>query len=137
MVSSSQDHIGGSSLRQQQTYPPSSSQYRLQEALSFSSAPSLYTYPASAALASTSHTMEQLLIQGSSPSIHVPPTSHYAASLIPKDSVGGVVHGLPAHYQQHFPAHPYVGTNTSSTRGGAAYAGYQLSPRRVTQYPYI
>ncbi|XP_066526800.1 homeodomain-interacting protein kinase 1 isoform X3 [Hoplias malabaricus] len=136
-VSSSQDHTSGSTLRRQQTYPPSSSQYRLQEALPFTSASSLYTYPASAALASASHTMEQLLIQGSSPSIHVPPTSHYAASLLPKDSVGGVVHGLPAHYQQHFPAHPYVGTNTSSTRGSAAYGGYQLSPRRVTQYPYI
>uniref|UniRef100_A0A8B9LM79 non-specific serine/threonine protein kinase n=1 Tax=Astyanax mexicanus TaxID=7994 RepID=A0A8B9LM79_ASTMX len=118
-VSSSQDHTSGSTLRRQQTYPPSSSQYRLQEALPFTSAPSLYTYPASAALASASHTVEQLLVQGSSPSIHVPPTSHYAASLIPKDSVGGVVHGLPAHYQQHFPTHPY------------------LSPRRVTQYPYI
>uniref|UniRef100_A0A8B9LL38 non-specific serine/threonine protein kinase n=1 Tax=Astyanax mexicanus TaxID=7994 RepID=A0A8B9LL38_ASTMX len=127
----------GSTLRRQQTYPPSSSQYRLQEALPFTSAPSLYTYPASAALASASHTVEQLLVQGSSPSIHVPPTSHYAASLIPKDSVGGVVHGLPAHYQQHFPTHPYVGANTSSTRGSAAYGGYQLSPRRVTQYPYI
>ncbi|XP_049327609.1 homeodomain-interacting protein kinase 1 isoform X4 [Astyanax mexicanus] len=136
-VSSSQDHTSGSTLRRQQTYPPSSSQYRLQEALPFTSAPSLYTYPASAALASASHTMEQLLVQGSSPSIHVPPTSHYAASLIPKDSVGGVVHGLPAHYQQHFPTHPYVGANTSSTRGSAAYGGYQLSPRRVTQYPYI
>ncbi|KAL7843550.1 hypothetical protein AOLI_G00250620 [Acnodon oligacanthus] len=136
-VSSSQDHTSGSSLRRQQTYPPSSSQYRLQEALPFTSAPSLYTYPASAALASASHTMEQLLVQGSSPSIHVPPTSHYAASLLPKDTVGGVVHGLPAHYQQHFATHPYVGTNTSSTRGGAAYGGYQLSPRRVTQYPYI
>uniref|UniRef100_A0AAR2JL82 non-specific serine/threonine protein kinase n=1 Tax=Pygocentrus nattereri TaxID=42514 RepID=A0AAR2JL82_PYGNA len=131
------DHTSGSSLRRQQTYPPSSSQYRLQEALPFTSAPSLYTYPASAALASASHTMEQLLVQGSSPSIHVPPTSHYAASLLPKDTVGGVVHGLPAHYQQHFSTHPYVGTNTSSTRGGAAYGGYQLSPRRVTQYPYI
>uniref|UniRef100_A0A8B9LJQ3 non-specific serine/threonine protein kinase n=1 Tax=Astyanax mexicanus TaxID=7994 RepID=A0A8B9LJQ3_ASTMX len=136
-VSSSQDHTSGSTLRRQQTYPPSSSQYRLQEALPFTSAPSLYTYPASAALASASHTVEQLLVQGSSPSIHVPPTSHYAASLIPKDSVGGVVHGLPAHYQQHFPTHPYVGANTSSTRGSAAYGGYQLSPRRVTQYPYI
>ncbi|XP_026878876.2 homeodomain-interacting protein kinase 1 isoform X2 [Electrophorus electricus] len=136
-VSSSQDHTSGSSLRRQQTYPPSSSQYRLQEALPFTSAPSLYTYPASAALASASHTVEQLLVQGSSPSIHVPPTSHYAASLIPKDSVGGVVHALPPHYQQHFPTHPYVGTNTSTTRGGGAYGGYQLSPRRVAQYPYI
>uniref|UniRef100_A0A671N3V2 non-specific serine/threonine protein kinase n=1 Tax=Sinocyclocheilus anshuiensis TaxID=1608454 RepID=A0A671N3V2_9TELE len=61
--------------------------------------------------------------------------SYYAASLIPKDSIGGVVHGLSAHYQQHYPAHPYV--STSTIRGGGAYSGYQLSPRRVPQYPYI
>lgn len=71
------------------------------------------------------------------PSIHAPPTSHYAASLIPKDSIGGVVHRLSTHYQQHYPAHPYVTTSTSTTRGSGAYNSYQLSPRRVPQYPYI
>uniref|UniRef100_A0A8C1M835 non-specific serine/threonine protein kinase n=1 Tax=Cyprinus carpio TaxID=7962 RepID=A0A8C1M835_CYPCA len=127
-VSSSQASSGGSSsLRRQHTYPPASSRYCLQEAPSFTSTPSLYPYPTPA-----SH-MKHLLVQGSSPSIHGPPTSHYAASLIPKESIGGVVHGLSAHYQQHYPAHPY----TSTTRGGGAYSGYQLSPRRVPQYPYI
>ncbi|XP_052424380.1 homeodomain-interacting protein kinase 1 isoform X5 [Carassius gibelio] len=127
-VSSSQESSGGSSsLRRQHTYPPASSRYCLQEAPSFTSTPSLYPYPTP-----TSH-MKHLLVQGSSPSIHVPPTSHYAASLIPKESIGGVVHGLPAHYQQHYPAHPY----TSTPRGGGAYSSYQLSPRRVPQYPYI
>uniref|UniRef100_A0A9J7YQ25 non-specific serine/threonine protein kinase n=2 Tax=Cyprinus carpio TaxID=7962 RepID=A0A9J7YQ25_CYPCA len=129
-VSSSQEPSGGSSsLRRQHTYPPASSRYGLQEAPSFTSAPSLYPYPTPA-----SH-MEHLLVQGSSPSMHVPHSSHYAANLIPKDSIGGVVHGLSAHYQQHYPAHPYV--STSTTRGGGAYNGYQLSPRRVPQYPYI
>ncbi|XDV52116.1 hypothetical protein PO909_020880 [Leuciscus waleckii] len=131
-VSSSQGPSGGSSsLRRQHTYPPASSHYCLQEAPSFTSTPSLYTYPTPA-----SH-MEHLLVQGSSPSIHAPPTSHYAASLIPKDSIGGVVHRLSTHYQQHYPAHPYVTTSTSTTRGSGAYNSYQLSPRRVTQYPYI
>uniref|UniRef100_A0A8C1XC54 non-specific serine/threonine protein kinase n=1 Tax=Cyprinus carpio TaxID=7962 RepID=A0A8C1XC54_CYPCA len=129
-VSSSQEPSGGSSsLRRQHTYPPASSRYGLQEAPSFTSTPSLYPYPTPA-----SH-MEHLLVQGSSPSMHVPPSSHYAANLIPKDSIGGVVHGLSTHYQQHYPAHPYV--STSTTRGGGAYNGYQLSPRRVPQYPYI
>ncbi|XP_030632053.1 homeodomain-interacting protein kinase 1 [Chanos chanos] len=118
----SQDCTSSSSLRRQHTYPPVTSHYRLQEALSFSSGPNLYTYPASAALASASHAMEQLLVQGPSPSTHAPPTSHY---------------GLPTHYQQHFPTHPYVTTSTSTTRGGGNYSGYQLSPRRVTQYPYL
>ncbi|XP_057217401.1 homeodomain-interacting protein kinase 1 isoform X3 [Triplophysa rosa] len=136
-VSSSQDSASDlSSLRRQQTYPPASSHYCLQEAPSFTSTPSLYTFPAPGALGSASH-IEHLLVQGSSPSIHVPPASHYAASLIPKDSLGGVVHGLSAHYQQHYPAHPYVTTSTSTTRGSGTYSGYQLSPRRVSQYPYI
>ncbi|KAK7119825.1 hypothetical protein R3I94_021608 [Phoxinus phoxinus] len=133
-VSSSQGPSGGSSfLRRQHTYPPASSHYCLQDAPSFTSTPSLYTYPTPA-----SHMEHLLLVQGSSPSIHAPPTSHYAASLIPKDSIGGVVHKLSGHYQQHYPAHPYVTTSTSSTtRGSGAYNSYQLSPRRVPQYPYI
>ncbi|XP_056092628.1 homeodomain-interacting protein kinase 1 isoform X5 [Rhinichthys klamathensis goyatoka] len=130
-VSSQGPSGGSSSLRRQHTYPPASSHYCLQEAPSFTSTPSLYTYPTPA-----SH-MEHLLVQGSSPSIHAPPTSHYAASLIPKDSIGGVVHRLSAHYQQHYPAHPYVTTSTSTTRGSGAYNSFQLSPRRVPQYPYI
>lgn len=129
-VSSSQDSTSSSSLRRQQTYRPSS-QYRLQEAVSFASAPGLYPYPGSAP-----RTMEQLLVHGSSPSIHAP-AAPYAPSLIPKEPVSGVVHGLPAHYQQHFPAHPYVGPNTSTTRGSGTYSSYQLSPGRVPQYPYI
>lgn len=129
-VSSSQDSTSGSSLRRQQTYPPSSSQYRLQEAVSFTNAPGLYSYPGSAP-----RSMEQLLVHGSSPSVHAS-VGPYAPGLIPKEPVSGVVHGL-SHYQQHFPAHPYVGPNTSTTRGSGTYSGYQLSPARVPQYPYI
>lgn len=129
-VSSSQDSTRGSSLRRQQTYPPSS-QYRLQEAVSFTSAPGLYPYPGSGP-----RTMEQLLVHGSSPSVHTS-AGPYAAGLIPNEPVSSVVHGLPAHYQQHFPAHPYVGPNTSTTRGSGTYSGYQLNPGRVPQYPYI
>ncbi|XP_062842483.1 homeodomain-interacting protein kinase 1 isoform X2 [Trichomycterus rosablanca] len=130
-VSSSQDATS-SSLRRQPTYPPPSSQYRLQDTVPFAGGPSLYAYPSSAP-----HTMEQLLIHGSSPSIHAAPAGPYPPSLIPKEPVGGIVHGLPTHYQQHFPAHHYMGVSTSTTRGGGAYGGYQLSPARVPQYPYI
>ncbi|KAK3536917.1 hypothetical protein QTP86_027066 [Hemibagrus guttatus] len=130
-VSSSQDSTSGSSLRRQQTYPPSSSQYRLQEAVSFTSAPGLYPYHGSAPRA-----MEQLLVHGASPSVHAP-AGPYVPGLIPKEPVSGVVHGLPAHYQQHFPDRPYMGPNTSTTRGSGTYSGYRLSPGRVPQYPYI
>ncbi|TSY83921.1 Homeodomain-interacting protein kinase 2 [Bagarius yarrelli] len=130
-VSTSQDSTSASTLRRQQTYPPSSSQYHFQEAVSFTGAPALYPYPRS-----TPRAMEQLLVHGSSPSVHAP-ARPYAPGLISKESVNGIVHGLPAHYQQHFPAHPYVGSNTSATRGNGTYSSYQLSPARVPQYPYI
>ncbi|TRZ02976.1 hypothetical protein DNTS_004983 [Danionella cerebrum] len=107
---------GSSSLRRQHTYPPPSAHYCLQDPTSFPSTPNLYPY------APPSSHMERLLTQGSSPAIHATPHSHYAASHIPKDSIGGVVSGIPAHYQQHYPG---------------AFNSYQLSPRRVPQYPYI
>ncbi|KAL2091118.1 hypothetical protein ACEWY4_013381 [Coilia grayii] len=153
--SSSQDRGTGGSLRRQHTYPPSGASshahphYRLPEAVPFSSgaAPSLYTYPASAALASASHAMEQLLVHSStaSPSRGPPHSAvsaaaavaHYPPGLV-KDSVASVVHGLPvSQYQQSFPPHPYVSASAGGARAEAAYGGYQLSPRRLTQHPYL
>lgn len=101
-------------------------------------APSLYTYPASAALASASHAMEQLLVHSStaSPSRAPGGTAHYPQGLV-KDSVGAMVHGLPPQYQQSFATHPYVTTGGGAGRAEATYGGYQLSPRRLTQYPYL
>ncbi|XP_028301892.1 homeodomain-interacting protein kinase 1 isoform X2 [Gouania willdenowi] len=146
VVSSSQERAGAShtdsSLRRQQTFPPpvSASHYNFPEvsALVSGSAPgaSLYTYPASQA-------MEQLLARGHGARGHSP--SAYAATYTSssssrrdlssrKDSVSSLLHGLPAAYQHQFATgSPYV----SVTPRAEAYSAYQLSPRRLTQYPYM
>ncbi|KAM4613865.1 homeodomain-interacting protein kinase 1 isoform 4-T4 [Polymixia lowei] len=153
VVSSSQERLGGShsgsSLRRQQTFPPAApaSHYSFQEVSALASAaapgPGLYTYPASAALSSASQAMEQLLGRAHSSHGHSP--SAYAAtyasstssrrdSASRKDSVGSLLHGLPAAYQHQFAtSSPYV----SVTPRAEAYGAYQLSPRRLTQYPYL
>uniref|UniRef100_A0A8C8ENJ6 non-specific serine/threonine protein kinase n=1 Tax=Oncorhynchus tshawytscha TaxID=74940 RepID=A0A8C8ENJ6_ONCTS len=132
--SSSQDRSHGS-LRRQATYPPSpASHYTFQEAPSLSAAPSLYTFPASAALASASQAMEQFLGRGHpTPSTYAPPTVSYGASGLARSDTGtrkessvgsGMIHGvgLPATYQHQFTAGPpYI----------------SLSPRRLGQYPYL
>lgn len=151
MVSSSQERSGAShsdsSLRRQQTFPPaaSASHYNFPEVSALASAPgsSLYTYPASTALSSASQAMEQLLGRGHSSHGHSPST--YAAtytstsssrrdSASRKDSVSNLLHGHPAAYQHQFATgSPYV----SVTPRAEVYSTYQLSPRRLTQYPYL
>ncbi|XP_061583695.1 homeodomain-interacting protein kinase 1-like isoform X1 [Cololabis saira] len=150
VVSSSQERSGAShsesSLHRQQTFPPvvSASHYNFPDvsalASSSAAATTLYTYPASAALSSASQAMEQLLARGHSS--HGRSPSAYAAtytsssrrdSASRKDSVS-LLHGLPAAYQHQFTAgSPYV----SVTPRAEAYAAYQLSPRRLAQYPYL
>ncbi|KAM9759900.1 homeodomain-interacting protein kinase 1 isoform 1-T1 [Menidia menidia] len=144
VVSSSQERLGAShgdsSLRRQQTFPPtvSASHYSFPEV----SAGSLYTYPASTALSSASQAMEQLLGRGHGAHGHSP--AAYAATYTSsssrrdsgsrKDSVSSLLHGLPAAYQHQFAAGPpYV----SVTPRAEAYSAYQLSPRRLAQYPYL
>ncbi|XP_049894518.1 homeodomain-interacting protein kinase 1 isoform X4 [Epinephelus moara] len=149
VVSSSQERShSDSSLRRQPTFPPAvSSHYNFPEvsALAPASAPgpSLYAYPASTALSSASQAMEQLLGRGHASHGHSP--SAYAAtytsssssrrdSASRKDSVSSLLHGLPAAYQHQFATgSPYV----SVTPRAEAYTAYQLSPRRLTQYPYL
>ncbi|XP_022601071.1 homeodomain-interacting protein kinase 1-like isoform X1 [Seriola dumerili] len=153
VVSSSQERSGASnsdsSLRRQQTFPPavSASHYNFPEVSALTSAsapgPSLYSYPASTALSSASQAMEQLLGRGHSSHGHSP--SAYAAtytsssssrrdSASRRDSVSSLLHGLPAAYQHQFATgSPYV----SVTPRAEAYSAYQLSPRRLTQYPYL
>ncbi|CAN9512367.1 unnamed protein product [Ophioblennius macclurei] len=153
VVSSSQERSShnDSSLRRQQTFPPvvSASHYSFPEVSALVSgsapAPSLYTYPASTALSSASQAMEQLLGRGHGSHGHSP--SAYAAtytsssssssrrdSASRKDSVSSLLHGLPTAYQHQFAAgSPYV----SVTPRAEAYSAYQLSPRRLTQYPYL
>ncbi|KAK6320814.1 hypothetical protein J4Q44_G00077900 [Coregonus suidteri] len=144
--SSSQDRSHGN-LRRQATYPPSpASHYTFQEVPSLSTASSLYTFPASAALASASQAMEQLLGRGHpTPSTDAPPTVSYGASGLARRDAGtrkessvgsGMIHGvgLPATYQHQFTAGPpYISVRPRAE----AYSAYQLSPRRLGQYPYL
>ncbi|XP_037619668.1 homeodomain-interacting protein kinase 1 isoform X3 [Sebastes umbrosus] len=149
VVSSSQERShSDSSLRRQPTFPPAvSSHYNFPEVSALASAsapgPSLYAYPASTALSSASQAMEQLLGRGHAGHGHSP--SAYAATYTSssssrrdsagrKDSVSSLLHGLPAAYQHQFATgSPYV----SVTPRAEAYSAYQLSPRRLTQYPYL
>ncbi|XP_055787258.1 homeodomain-interacting protein kinase 1-like isoform X6 [Salvelinus fontinalis] len=121
---SSQDRTGGnsSSLRRQPTYPPPVSSYRLQEASSiFTSTPNLYAYPASAALASVSQAMDQLHAGGSSR--HARPSGPYSSL--------GLLHAQGQyHQQQQLAAQPYPIPRSST-------AAYQLSQRKLSQYPYL
>ncbi|XP_031649962.1 homeodomain-interacting protein kinase 1-like isoform X2 [Oncorhynchus kisutch] len=126
--SSSQDCSHGN-LRRQATYPPDpTSHYTFQEVPSLSSAPSLYTFPASAALASAS----QLLVRGH-PSTYAPPTVPCGTSGLVRRDAGtgkessvGVVMGLPAVYQ-----HQFTTGSLSVTPRAETYSAYQLSPRRL------
>ncbi|KAK5912788.1 hypothetical protein CesoFtcFv8_002626 [Champsocephalus esox] len=140
VVSSSQERShSDSSLRRQPTFPPVvSSHYNFPEV----SGPGLYAYPASTALSSASQAMEQLLSRshaphGHSPSAYAAPYTSASSRRDPsgrKDSVSSLLHGLPAAYQHPFAAgSPYV----SVTPRAEAYSAYQLSPRRLTQYPYL
>ncbi|XP_034022891.1 homeodomain-interacting protein kinase 1 isoform X2 [Thalassophryne amazonica] len=147
VVSSSHERLGAShsdsSLRRQQTFPPavSTSHYNYQEVSAIAPAPGLYSYPTSTSLSSTSQSMEQLLGRGHSTHAHSP--SAYAAQYISssrrdssnrKDSVSSLLHGLPSAYQHQFATgSPYV----SVTPRAEAYGAYQISPRRLTQYPYL
>ncbi|XP_068171242.1 homeodomain-interacting protein kinase 1 isoform X2 [Antennarius striatus] len=150
VVSSSQERShSDSSLRRQQTFPPavSASHYSFPEVSALTSAsapgPGLYTYPASNALSSASQAMEQLLARGRGS--HGPSPSAYAGvytsssssrrdSASRKDSVSSLLHGLPAAYQHQFATgSSYVNVTTRAD----AYSAYQLSPRRLTQYPYL
>lgn len=151
VVSSSQERSGAShsesSLRRQQTFPLAApaSHYNFPEVSTLASAhgSSLYTYPASTALSTASQAMEQLLGRGHNSHGHSP--SAYAAtytstassrrdSTSRKDSVSSLLHGLPAAYQHQFATgSPYV----SVTPRAEPYSTYQLSPRRLSQYPYL
>nr|XP_020448894.1 homeodomain-interacting protein kinase 1-like [Monopterus albus] len=149
VVSSSQEHSGAShsdsSLHRRQTFPPavSASHYSFPEVSASAPNTSLYTYPTPTALSSASQAMEQLLGRGRSSHGHSP--SAYAAtytsssssrrdSASRKESVSSLLHGLPAAYQHQFATgSPYV----SVTPRAEAYSAYQLSPRRLTQYPYL
>ncbi|XP_014860133.1 PREDICTED: homeodomain-interacting protein kinase 1-like isoform X1 [Poecilia mexicana] len=118
VMQSSHSHTGsGGSLRRQPTYPPpvsSHSSYRLQDATLFSSTPNLYTYPASAALASVSQAVDQM--QGGRPS-----GAYSSLALLQKNA--GLALGGPAAGQYSNPQpQPF-------NRSSAAYQ------RKLNQFP--
>ncbi|XP_048872186.1 homeodomain-interacting protein kinase 1 isoform X8 [Brienomyrus brachyistius] len=131
----SQDRTAGGSLRRQPAYhaaASSHSSFSLQEAPIFSSAPSFYAYPASAALASVSQAVDQLhnssaaASSSSSSGRHVGGSYSSSYSLLPKN--GAVAR---AQYQHQFPGQPYA-------RSAAGQAGYQLGHRKLDrQYLYL
>ncbi|MEQ2248798.1 hypothetical protein ILYODFUR_022738, partial [Ilyodon furcidens] len=118
VMPSSYSHTGsGDSLRRQPTYPPpvsSHSSYRLQDGALFSSAPNLYTYPASAALASVSQAVDQM--QGGRPS------GAYSSLALLQKNAGLALGGSAAGQYGNPPPQPFQ-------RSSAAYQ------RKLNQYP--
>ncbi|CAL9704071.1 unnamed protein product [Knipowitschia caucasica] len=89
---------------------------------STSSGASLYSYPASSALSSASQALDHLLSSSA-------PSSRRDSAAPRKEAVGGLLHhALPA-YAPQFPA--------AASYMSDAYTAFQLSPRRMPQYPYL
>ncbi|XP_066559578.1 homeodomain-interacting protein kinase 1 isoform X4 [Amia ocellicauda] len=150
--SSSSSSSSSSSLsRRQQAYVPVSShaQYYLQEApphsagLSHLSAsatlgrqPHLYSYAPSASSA-----MAQLLApQPGSHQVNASATFPPHASGLLHRKAGGMAHNLlgaptvpTSQFQHQFSAQPYIATS----RAGAVYGGYPISPRKINEFPYL
>ncbi|KAL1020583.1 hypothetical protein UPYG_G00002030 [Umbra pygmaea] len=127
MMSSTQGRPRGnsSSLRRPPTYPPpvsSHSSFRLHEAASiFTSTPNLYAYPASAALASVSQAVDQLHAGGSSRQAR--PSGPYSSL--------GLLHTQGQYrQQQQLAAQSYPVPRSSA-------GAYQISQRRLSQYPFL
>lgn len=114
MTSSSQDQTGSSSLRRQHTYPPPGSSHSSYNAL-FSSAPNLYAYPASAALASVSQAVDQM--QGGS-SRHARGGGAYSSLALLQKNLSGSGAGQHGNQQQRAPS-------------------FHQLPRKLNQYPYL
>ena len=153
---SSQEHSGSgssSSLRRQPTLPPttgaavssSSSAYRLHEASLFSTAPSLYAYPASTALASVSQAVDKLHAAAASSSSgrHAQVSAAAAAagpfsaslSLLQKNNSLGLMAQGAAQYQQQAQQAQQA---QAYSRSSAAHGSYHLNQRKLNhQYPYL
>lgn len=112
-MSSHQDQTGSGSLRHQSTYPPPGSSHSYNTL--FSSAPNLYAYPASAALASVSQAVDQM--QGGS-SRHARVGGAYSSLSLLQKNLSGSGPGQHGNQQQGAP--PF----------------HQLQ-RKLNQYPYL
>lgn len=97
MTSSAQDQTGSGSLRRQHAFPPPVSSYNGL----FGSPPSLYAYPASAALASVSQAVDQM--QGGPPR-HARVGGAYPSLALLQKNLGGsgpAQQGAPPFQQLH------------------------------------
>ncbi|XP_055016055.1 homeodomain-interacting protein kinase 1 [Boleophthalmus pectinirostris] len=127
VVSSSQDPSSLSDQSLLRAFPSSHFSFPDVSALtSTSSGASLYSYPASSALSSASQAFDHLLTSSTSGSA---PTSR-RDSTQRKESVSGLLHPALPPYQHQF-------ASGSSYMSSEAYTAYQLSPRRISQYPYL
>ncbi|KAJ0023597.1 hypothetical protein NQD34_003496 [Periophthalmus magnuspinnatus] len=127
VVSSSQDPSSLSDPSLLRSFPSSHFSFSDVSALtSSSSGASLYSYPASSALSSATQALDHLLTSGTAGTA---PTSR-RDSTQRKESVGGLLHPSLPSYQHQF-------ASGSSYMSSEAYTAYQLSPRRISQYPYL
>lgn len=123
VMSSSHDQTGSSSsLRRQPTYPPPVSSHSSYNSL-FGSAPNLYAYPASAALASVSQAVDQM--QGGV-SCHGKAGGAYSSLALLQKNLSGSCPGQYGSHQQQ----QQVGAQPFH-QSSAAYQ------RKVHQYPYL
>lgn len=103
-----------SSLQRQHTCPPPGSSHPSYSAL-FSSAPNLYAYPASAALASVSQAVDQM--QGGL-TRHARVGGAYSSLALLQKNMGGPGPGQQGNQPQGAPLFPQL-------------------PRKLNQYPYL
>ncbi|TNN50763.1 hypothetical protein EYF80_039028 [Liparis tanakae] len=129
VMSSSHDPTGsGGSLRRQPTYPPpasSHSSFRLHETPLFSSAPNLYAYPASAALASVSQAVDQM--QGGPARLGRAGGAYSSLALLQKS--GGLALGgsTPGAYGSHL----------QQQLGAPAFHHAATYQQKLNQYPFL
>ncbi|KAJ3586465.1 hypothetical protein NHX12_012863 [Muraenolepis orangiensis] len=134
-------------LRRPPTYPPPVSQahYRLHDTPLFSAAPGLYAYPASAALASVSQTVDQM--QGGS-SRHARAGGAYASmGLLQKNGGLALAGPMPGpygnHNHNHNHNHHHLHHHQQQQHQQQQLAGQHFHhssapyPRKLNQYPYL
>jgi len=129
VMSSSHDPTGSSSsLRRQPTYPPpvsSHSSFRLHENTLFSATPNLYAYPASAALASVSHAVDQM--QGGSSRHGREGGAYSSLALLQKSGSLALGGSTPGQYGNHH----------QQQLGGQPFHHAATYQQQLNQYPFL
>ncbi|XP_030213271.1 homeodomain-interacting protein kinase 1 isoform X1 [Gadus morhua] len=142
VLSSSLDPLGGGGIGsgaprpRPANYPApvSHSHYRLHDTPLFSSAPGLYAYPASAALASVSQTVDQM--QGASSSLARAGGAYASVGLLPKN--GGLALGgpMPGPYGSNLNHHHHL-HQQQQLAGAHFHHSSAPYPRKLNQYPFL